>query len=143
MPKKETTRLIQLLAAIVLWSCIACGTPTEPGVRIQNGWWTSSSGFGLYVQQGSASLAAGCGHGSFPLPTPRRDGTFEADGTFGFQGGPPPQGGASYPPARFVGQTDGIHMTLTIQRSGSAALGPFSFDFDGPQPKKPLVPPCP
>jgi hypothetical protein len=66
----------------------------------------------------------GCGHGQFPLPTLRADGSFDVDGTYRIEAGPISINPA--PPAHFSGILAGTALTLTVVPSGSGPLGPYT-----------------
>src|SRR5205814_2082480 len=91
-------RRLLFLAACCLTACHV--TPTEPraATTLAAGRW-AGSGACLTVTDTVCELAAGCGHGQFPKPAIRSDGTFDVDGTFRIEVGPisinPP------PPAHF------------------------------------------
>lgn len=66
----------------------------------------------------------GCGHGMFPKPGIRSDGTFDVDGTYRIEAGPvaidPP------PPAHYSGSLSRGRLTLRVVPSGSS-LSPASY----------------
>jgi hypothetical protein len=103
----------------------ACGgTPTQP-TSLPTGRYTGSgNGACLSVAAGGCDLVVGCGHGQFPPPTVRADGTFEVDGTYRVEIGPisinPP------PPAKFSGVLNGQTLTITVTPS-DPALGTASY----------------
>lgn len=115
-------------AAIVAMAClIAAGcadTPAQPAqtAMLSAGTWTGDGCLSVNAGEG-CELVAGCGHGHFPQPVVRADGTFDVDGTYRVEAGPvsvdPP------PPARFSGVLRGQTLTLTVTPTGS--LRPFSF----------------
>src|SRR5260370_6780186 len=95
-------RCLLFLAACFLTTC---GTPTEPrATTLAAGRWVGSNAC-LSVTETTCDLSAGCGHGHFPKPTIRSDGTFDVDGTYRIEVGPisinPP------PPAHFSGSVAG------------------------------------
>ena len=98
-------------AAAVCLAAIACrDTPAAP-TSLASGRWTGD-GVCLTVAEPQCDLVAGCGHGRFPPPAVRSDGSFEVQGTYRIEVGPigldPP------PPARFSGVlTNGV-LTLTV-----------------------------
>ena len=107
---------------------MACGSPTEPhAARLTDGHY-SGSGACLTVADSGCDFVAGCGHGQFPRPDVRGDGTFDVDGTFRIEVGPvnpnPP------PPAHFSGTVSGSTVMLTVTPAGqnpssySMTLGP-------------------
>ena len=103
-------RCLLFLAAFCLTACN--GTPTEPRTTtLATGRWTGG-GVCLTVTDTMCDLTAGCGHGQFPKPVIRSDGTFDVDGTFRIEVGPisinPP------PPAHFSGSVVGSTLTLKV-----------------------------
>jgi hypothetical protein len=113
--------------AIVLIACgglLAChGSPTFPGEGpLPNGRWVAASAC-LSVTDTGCSLAVGCGHGQFPRPTIRADGTFDVDGTYRIEVGPISIDPA--PPAHFSGSVTTSQLMLTVVGSGS--LPPASY----------------
>jgi len=75
------------------------------------------------VADTACNLAVGCGHGEFPRPTIRADGTFDVDGTYRIESGPISINPA--PPAHFSGIVTGSRLTVTVVPSG--ALLPASY----------------
>jgi hypothetical protein len=69
------------------------------------------------VTDAGSNLAVGCGHGQFPRPTIRADGTFDVDGTYRIEIGPISIEPA--PPAHFSGVMTGSRLTLSVMPSGS------------------------
>src|SRR4029077_17396022 len=102
----------------------ACGgNPAEPRPGpLADGRWTTD-GACLSVADTGCNLTVGCGHGQFPRPTIRGDGTFDVDGTYRIEVGPvsidPP------PPAHFSGSVTGSRLILNVVPSGS--LPPASY----------------
>ena len=126
--------------------------PADPRTREQLEWVaeevTEHGGeamvwLGRPLDASAASVVAGCGKGTFGLPAVARDGSFEADGTFAYYVGPPPLPGTVAPPAHFHGVVTGSALTLRIERAGGPGVGPITFFYDGPEPKRPITPPCP
>jgi hypothetical protein len=117
-------------------SMIAChGSPTEPrALAIADGRWTGD-GACLLVRNANVlphttTLIAGCGHGEFPTPDIRSDGTFDVDGTFRIEAGPvrdePP------PPAHYSGSLTNTTLTLrVVPEGGSATTFRFHMDASG------------
>jgi hypothetical protein len=64
------------------------------------------------VTAATCDLVAGCGHGQFPSPTVRADGTFDVDGTYRIEVGPISINPA--PPATFSGVVNGQTLTVTV-----------------------------
>ena len=77
----------------------------------------------LSVTDTGCNLAVGCGHGQFPRPIVRADGTFDVDGTYRIEVGPISIEPA--PPAHFSGVVTGSRLILTVMPSGS--LPPASY----------------
>ena len=114
-----------LVAALVAGSCLlACNrSPTAPGEGpLATGRWTGG-GACLSVTETGCNLAVGCGHGQFPRPIIRADGTFDVDGTYRVEVGPISIEPA--PPAHFSGVVTGSRLTLRVVPSGS--LPPASY----------------
>ena len=107
----RSRRLPTLLIAICLTACKE--SPTEPRTTttLAAGRW-AGSGVCLSVTDTTCDLVAGCGHGQFPKPAIRSDGTFDVDGTFRIEVGPvvfnPP------PPAHFSGSVTGSTLTIKV-----------------------------
>src|SRR5579864_4322800 len=85
----------RLLVRVLVVALVACGSllgchgsPSGPGEGpLANGRWTGE-GACLSVTDSGCNLAVGCGHGQFPRPTVRADGTFDVDGTYRIEVGP-------------------------------------------------------
>src|SRR5207245_6451825 len=93
-------------------------TPTEPRQStLAIGRWTGG-GACLAVAATGCDLTVGCGHGQFPRPALRGDGTFEIDGTYRVEVGPASANPA--PPAHFSGALSGSRLTLTVAPEGDA-----------------------
>ena len=108
--------LLVLAAVLISTSQLACRhTPAGPGETTPpNGRWTGD-GACLAVADAGCDFVAGCGHGQFPKPVIRPDGTFDVDGTYRIEAGPvsldPP------PPAHFSGSWTDSTLRLTITPS--------------------------
>ncbi len=78
----------------------------------------------MSVADSDCNLAVGCGHGQFPRPVLRADGTFDVDGTYRIEVGPisiqPP------PPAHFSGSIIGARLILNVVPA-AASPGPASY----------------
>jgi hypothetical protein len=105
-------------AAAALVLALACGytacrrSPAGPDqAALDIGRW-SGDGACLTVTDADCDLIVGCGHGRFPRPTIRADGTFDADGTYRIEAGPVSIEPA--PPAHFAGSVSGISLVLTV-----------------------------
>ena len=109
---------------------VACGglldcdhNPAGPSEGpLTTGRWTGD-GACLSVTDTGCNLAVGCGHGQFPRPIIRTDGTFNIDGTYRIEVGPISIEPA--PPAHFSGTVIGSRLTLSVTPSGS--LPPASY----------------
>jgi hypothetical protein len=102
------------LVAVLICSVTepGCGSSaTAPSGPLANGRWTGD-GACLAVTDGGCNLAVGCGHGQFPKPVVRADGTFDVDGTYRIEAGPVSIEPA--PPAHFSGSVTGSSVTLTV-----------------------------
>jgi len=129
---------IRRVAAVVLfgWLAFACsGSPLQPrDAPMTLGVWTDGS-VCLTVGTQACEVTAGCGHGQFPRPIVRADGTFEADGTYRIEIGP--VGIDPAPPAHFSGAVDGSKLTLKVVPAGSG-LAPATYTM-----RPASVPGCP
>jgi hypothetical protein len=92
-------------------------TPTAPQQSpLAIGRWTGVGvGACLAVATTGCNLTVGCGHGQFPRPALRQDGTFEVDGTYRVEVGPVSPNPA--PPAHFSGALAGPRLILTVTPS--------------------------
>jgi hypothetical protein len=106
------------MVALVACGAFGCSrAPAGPTPRpLATGRWTGD-GACLSVADMACDLAVGCGHGQFPPPTIRADGTFDIDGTYRIEVGPISVDPA--PPAHFSGVVNGSRLTLTVTPSGS------------------------
>jgi hypothetical protein len=114
-----------LVVALAACGCLlACdGSPSSPGEDpLATGRWMGG-GACLSVTEIACNLAVGCGHGQFPRPTVRTDGTFDVDGTYRIEAGPVSIDPA--PAAHFSGSVTGSRMILTVVSTGS--LPPASY----------------
>ena len=112
------------VAFLVCADLLACNhSPAGPSEEpLATGRWTGD-GACLSVTDTGCSLAVGCGHGQFPRPIIRADGTFTVDGTYRIEIGPISIEPA--PPVRFSGVMTGSRLTLSVMPSGS--LPPASY----------------
>lgn len=121
------------LVVLVLCALAACHrSPTEPAeTMLANGRWTGE-GACLSVTDAGCNLVIGCGHGQFPRPAIRGDGTFDADGTYRIEAGPVSIDPA--PAAHFSGTIVGTALTVKVVPSGSLppASGTMRSDVPGP-----------
>lgn len=112
-------------ACVVCLLVHACAqAPVQPGpTDLPAGRW-SDGGACLSVAADGCDLVVGCGHGRFPRPVLRADGTFAVDGTYRIEAGPvsldPP------PPATFSGVLRGRTLTLSVAPADSR-LPPASY----------------
>jgi hypothetical protein len=87
------------------------------------GRWAGTNGECLAVAANVCDLVVGCGHGQFPPPVIRADGTFEISGTYRIEAGPISINPA--PPAAFSGLLTGDTLTLSVTPS-DPSLRPVS-----------------
>jgi hypothetical protein len=113
-----------LLGALVACGgLLACdGNPMGPiEGPLATGRWTGD-GACLAVTDTGCTLTVGCGHGQFPQPMIRADGTFDVDGTYrvevGVSIGPAP-------PAHFSGVVTGSRLVLHVAPSGSLSAASY------------------
>ena len=117
-------RLSYLLVAIACGIVAACdGGPTEPRGPLPIGRW-GGGGACLSVGGTDCDFTVGCGHGQFPRPTVRADGTFDVDGTYRIEIGPVSLDPA--PPAHFSGVLSGSTLTLKVVPTATG-LAPASY----------------
>jgi hypothetical protein len=116
--------LVLVVALVVCGGLLGChSSPAGPGEGpLATGRWTGD-GACLAVTDAGCNLAVGCGHGQFPRPTVRADGTFDVDGTYRIEVGPISIDPA--PPAHFSGSATGSRLILNVMPSG--ALRPASY----------------
>ena len=115
---------------VICFLLAACGadTPTQPAgaTLLSAGTWTGDGC--LSVGADGCDLIVGCGHGRFPLPAVRADGSFDVDGTYRVEGGPVDTTPA--PPATFSGVLKGQTLTLTVTpRDASGLPAPNALQF--------------
>jgi hypothetical protein len=111
---------LQLVVALSMSGVAsACqGNPSGPnGGPLAAGRWTGD-GACLSVTNAGCNLAVGCGHGQFPRPTLRADGTFDVEGTYRIEVGPVSIEPA--PPAHFSGSAIGSRLMLTVVPTGAS-----------------------
>jgi hypothetical protein len=102
--------VLVLFVSVVVFAC--GGNLAGPnGGPLATGRWTGG-GACLSVTDAACSLAVGCGHGQFPRPTLRADGTFDVEGTYRIEAGPISIDPA--PPAHFSGSVNGARLMLTV-----------------------------
>ncbi len=87
------------------------------------GRWTGD-GACLSVSETECNLVVGCGHGQFPPPAIRADGTFEVDGTYRIEVGPISVQPA--PPAHFSGSVNGSRLILSVVPAGPLPPATYS-----------------
>ena len=107
---------------VALVACTSNLAGPTPG-PLATGRWTGD-GACLAVTDTSCNLAVGCGHGQFPRPTIRADGSFDVDGTYRIEAGPVSIQPA--PPAHFSGTLIGARLTLNVMPSGSLPPATYS-----------------
>ena len=112
-------------ALVACAGLLACNrNPAGPGEGpLATGRWTGD-GACLSVADTGCNLAVGCGHGQFPRPIIRTDGTFTIDGTYRIEVGPTSIEPA--PPAHFSGAVIGSRLTLSVMPSGSLLPASYS-----------------
>jgi hypothetical protein len=122
--RRQAARLF-VVAVVAAAGMVACNrNPAGPGEGpLATGRWTGD-GACLSVTNTACNLAAGCGHGQFPRPIVRADGTFDVDGTYRVEIGPISIDPA--PPAHFAGVVTGSHLTLNVLPSGSVTAASYS-----------------
>ena len=114
-PVVASMRFARVVAVgLVCLALGACGTaPMGPhGSSLPTGRWTGEPGSCLSVPSNVCDLVVGCGHGQFPPPVLRADGTFEVGGTYRIEAGP--VGINPAPPATFSGHLTGDALTLIV-----------------------------
>lgn len=125
---------VGLATVTIAFACFlvaACAeTPTQPGgTALAQGAWTGSAC--LSITRDTCDLIAGCGHGRFPPPVVRADGSFEVDGTYRIEAGP--VSATPAPPATFSGVVKGQTLTLTVTpRDASLPPASYVLQFNSP-----------
>lgn len=92
-------------------------------MTLPTGRWTGD-GACLSVAVDGCDLVVGCGHGQFPPPNVRVDGTFDVSGTYRIEAGPISINPA--PPAMFSGVLKEQTLTLKVTPS-DPSLRPASY----------------
>jgi len=107
-------------ASSVEGGCHGSSTAPTPTPLAAGRW--AGGGACLTVSDPTCDLVIGCGHGQFPRPMVRSDGTFDADGTYRIEAGPVSIDPA--PPAHFSGLVSGSRLMLTVAptATGSAPM---------------------
>jgi hypothetical protein len=106
--------------AVICCACllaVGCAeTPAQPRdtTMLAAGTWTGDGCLSVAARE-ECELLVGCGHGAFPQPVVRADGTFDVDGTYRVEAGPVSSSPA--PPAKFSGIVRGQTLTLTVTPS--------------------------
>lgn len=113
--------LVLLVSSLVSACRASPAAPNDGPLAI--GRWTGE-GACLSVTDTGCNLAVGCGHGQFPRPMLRADGTFDVDGTYRIEAGPVSIDPA--PPAHFSGAVIGSRLMLTVVPT-AASLSPASY----------------
>jgi hypothetical protein len=112
------------VACVIGFTVIACSdTPTGSRDASLAGRWTGG-GACLAVTDEGCNLVAGCGHGQFPPPNVRADGSFDTDGTYRIEAGPISINPA--PAAHFSGMLVGSTLRLNVVPTASG-LSAMSF----------------
>jgi hypothetical protein len=121
---RQAARLF-VVALVACGGLLACkGNPAGPSEGpLALGRWTGD-GACLSVTATGCNLAVGCGHGQFPRPIIRADGTFDVDGTYRIEAGPISIEPA--PPAHFSGVVTPSRLTLHVTPSGSLPPAVYS-----------------
>jgi hypothetical protein len=112
LPRPLAARLLVCVFLSAMAIATGCTrTPTEPLQTLPDGRW-SGDGACLSVSDAACVLTVGCGHGQFPRPAIRADGTFGVDGTYQIEVGP--IGINPAPPAHFSGTLSRGVLRLTV-----------------------------
>jgi hypothetical protein len=117
---------VLILALVAGGGLIAChGNPAGPkDSPLAPGRWTTADGACLAVTETSCNLVVGCGHGEFPPPIVRVDGTFDVNGTYRIEVGPISINPA--PTAHFSGSVSGSRLIVNVTPSGSLLPASYS-----------------
>jgi len=110
------------VACGVLAACGSNPNAPHPGPLADGRW--SGSGACLSIADSACNLTVGCGHGQFPRPTIRGDGTFDVDGTYRIEVGPVSIDPA--PPAHFKGSLFGSTLTVTVVPTNGLPTATYS-----------------
>jgi hypothetical protein len=117
------TRMVAV-GLVCLLACACAETPTQPReMTLPTGRW-AGDGACLSVALDGCDLVVGCGHGQFPPPLVRADGTLKVHGTYRIEAGPISINPA--PPATFSGVRRGQTLTLSVTPS-DPGLRPASY----------------
>jgi hypothetical protein len=121
MRSKPTGRATASFARVIAVGVVcllldACAqAPTQPNTtELSAGRWVGD-GACLSVAADGCDLVVGCGHGQFPPPVVRGDGSFEVEGTYRIEAGPVSIDPA--PPATFSGTLLNHTLTLSVAPS--------------------------
>lgn len=114
------------LLVAVLSHCGGGVTEPRPATLPAGNW--SGGGACLSVTVSACDLVVGCGHGQFPRPALRPDGTFDVDGSWQIEVGPGPLPAHA---AHFSGAVNGSRLTLTVTPSGQTS-STYSLAFGAP-----------
>jgi len=115
--------------------CVACllavgcaGMPAEPRetTMLSAGSWSGDGCLSVAARE-ECQLIVGCGHGVFPQPVVRADGTFDVDGTYRVEAGP--ISNTPSPPAKFSGVVRGQTLTLTVTPSDGSRPASYTLQF--------------
>jgi len=114
-----------VVALVVCGGLFACNrNPAGPSEgSLATGRWTGDGGC-LSVTDTGCNLAIGCGHGQFPRPIIRVDGTFDVDGTYRIEVGPISIEPA--PAAHFSGVVIDSRLILNVMPSGPLPRASYS-----------------
>ena len=115
-----------LMLALAVSGCFSGCHDTSTGPSegpLAFGRWTGD-GACLSVTDMGCNLGVGCGHGQFPRPLLRADGTFDVDGTYRIEVGPVSIDPA--PPAHFSGSVAGSDLILNVVPT-AGSLKPASY----------------
>jgi hypothetical protein len=100
-----------------------CAGPAAPQGMLPAGRW-SGDGACVSVAADGCDLVIGCGHGQFPPPVLRADGTFDVQGRYRIEVGPISIDPA--PPATFSGALKGDTLTIRVVPDASGVpAGPY------------------